>query len=174
MANSEIEKLKSHLKMGARGNKYKIKIAAPQGANDDDQINTLCKGASIPAKSIGQIEVFTQGRKIVVAGDATYESSWTLTFWNTEDHDLRSKFIDWLKFIDNFDEHKRDATDMNSYMSSSAQVEQLSTVDNSVKATYEFKNLWPVNISEIELADDQQDTIEEFSVEFAYSHYIKL
>ena len=173
MASSKLQQLKNTLGMGARGNKYRVMLAAPTGPTSDRLIDTLAKGGAIPAKTIGTIEVSTQGRKILLAGDATFENTWTLNFWNTQDMALRNDFDKWLLYIDDMEAHSRGAEDSNSYMSETAQIHQLSTTDNSVMAVYEFRNLWPTGISAIELADDQQDTITEFTVDFAYSHWIR-
>ena len=173
MASSKLQQLKTTLSMGARGNKYKVMIAAPHGPKDDIIIDTLAKGGAIPAKSMGIVEVWTQGRKLLVAGDATWENSWALTFWNTQDMELRSQFDDWLTFIDDQEGHGRGAMTHIDYMSESAKIEQLNTSTNCVTATYEFRNLWPTEISSIEMADDQQDTITEFTCTFAYSHWIR-
>lgn len=174
MASGKLQELKSALSMGARGNKYRVMLAAPVGPTDDFLIDTVCKGGSIPAKTIGQIEIWTQGRKLVVAGDATYENAWNLTFWNTQDMALRQGFDQWLTFIDDMEGHSRGATDHVSYMTETANVSQLNTSSNEVTATYEFRNLWPTGISAIDLADDQQDTITEFSVDFAFSHFVRI
>ena len=186
MASSKVQQLKSELSMGARGNKYRIMLAAPQGpaasgakeygqaiSAADFHIDTIAKGGSIPAKTIGQIEVWTQGRKLVVAGDATYENTWSLTFWNTQDHALRDAFDNWMLFIDDMESHSRAAVDHVDYMTETAQIQQLNTTDNSMMAQYEFRNLWPTGISAIDMADDQQDTITEFSVDFAFSHWVR-
>lgn len=169
-----LQELKETLKMGARGNKYKIMLAAPVGPTDDFLIDTVGKGGSIPAKTMGQVEIWTQGRKLVVAGDATYENTWALTFWNTQDLALRKGFDDWLLYIDNMETHSRGATTHNDYMTDGGKIQQLNTSDNSVMATYEFYNMWPTGISAIEMADDQQDTITEFTVDFAYSHWVRV
>jgi len=169
-----LDDLKTNLGMGARGNKYKVMIAAPVGNSDDAIIDTICKGASIPAKTMGQIEVWNQGRKLIIAGDAQFENTWSLTFWNTQDLSLRNSFDDWITFIDSVETNTRGAVEHKDYMTEGAKVQQLSATDNSVVATYEFKNLWPTNISSIELADDAVDAITEFTVDFAYSHWIKV
>lgn len=173
MASSKLQELKTTLAMGARGNKYKVMLAAPVGPQDDFLIDTLAKGGAIPAKSMGQIEIWTQGRKLVVAGDAAWDNAWSLTFWNTQDHALRDAFDKWLLFIDDMEAHGRGATDHVSYMTETAKIIQLNTTDNSDMATYEFRNLWPTAISAIDMADDAQDAITEFSVDFAYSHWVR-
>jgi hypothetical protein len=174
MASSTLESLKNKLGMGARANRYMVMISAPVGPSDDITIDTLCKGGSIPGKTIGQIEVFNQGRKLIIAGDAQYENTWTLTFWNTEDMALRDSFDKWMLYIDDMEAHTRKASDHSSYMADAANISQLSSVDNSVQAVYQFRNLWPTSISSVDLADDSADTITEFSVDFAFSHFVRL
>jgi len=174
MASSKVQELKSTLGLGARANKYRVMLAAPVGPKDDKKIDTLCKGGPIPAKSIGQIEVWTQGRKLIIAGDAAYENTWSLTFYNTQDHELRKLFDDWLVFIDDMENHKRKVTTNASYMTETAQIQQLDTRDNSVKLTYQFRNLWPTNISSIDMADESNDMVTEFTVDFAFTHWIKM
>jgi len=173
MASSKIHKLRTTLKMGARGNKYRIMLAAPTGPTDDTLIDTVGKGGAIPAKSIGTIDIWSQGRKLVVAGDAAYDYTWSLTFWNTQDHKLRDDFDKWLLYIDDVEAHSRGAEEHNDYMTDAAQIQQLNTSDNSMMAQYVFRNMWPTSISAIDMADDQQDTITEFTVEFAYSHWVR-
>jgi len=173
MANSKLTQLKDTLGIGARLNKYKVMLAAPQGPTDDVKIDVLCKGGAIPAKTVGIVEVWNQGRKLIIAGDSTFENTWTLTFWDDESHSLRKSFDDWLLFIDDFENHKREISDHNSYMTSAAKIQQLSTIDNSMVAEYNFHNLWPTSIAAIEMADETIDTLAEFTVDFAYSHWVK-
>jgi len=174
MASSTLALLKKELGMGARGNKYRIQLAAPLGPKGDEMIDTLCKAGSIPAKTIGVIPVWSQGRQLQIAGDAAYEMAWNLTFWNTQDHALRDMFDQWLLAIDDMESHVRTVADHASYMADKAQVHQLNTIDNNITATYEFRNLWPTGISSIDLADDAQDAITEFSVDFSFSHWVKV
>jgi len=171
-----LQELKTTLAMGARSNKYKVILTLPSAvgtAPAEAELNALCKGASIPAKSIGQIEVFSQGRKLVMAGDAEFENTWSLTFYNTQDHNLRSAFIAWMDFIDNFNDEIRGADSNANYMVEQAQVHQLNTTDNSTTASYMFYNLWPTNISAIDVADETNNEISETTVDFAFSHWTK-
>jgi hypothetical protein len=43
--------------------------------------------------------------------------------------------------------------------------------DGSVLRRYQFANLWPTIISQINLAWDQGDQIETFDVEFSYDYW---
>ena len=56
------------------------------------------------------------------------------------------------------------------YMVDKASVSQLGR-DDSVIATYEFFNMWPVNLNAVELDSTAGSELEEFEIEFAYSHF---
>jgi hypothetical protein len=73
-------------------------------------------------------------------------------------------------------------TDPNSYMGQAA-VYQLgrtastrqqasdSNVNSNILAQYRFVDIFPTNVSQIDLSYDTSDTIEEFTVEFQINYY---
>lgn len=177
--SDKLNRLKRELGIGARANKYRVQLAAQNALTGTDigglEIDTLCKGGAIPAKTIGTVDVWTQGRKLVIAGDAAYEHTWALTFYTTQDHALRKKFDAWLLFIDDVESHSRAIGDMDEhhddYFAQIAIIQQLDTSTNKVTAEYNFQNLWPTGISALDMADDTQDAVLEFTVDFAFSHW---
>lgn len=172
MGSSQIDALKTTLGIGARANKYRVTINGT-GTNFvfGEEGDLLCKSASIPGRSFADIEVWNQGRLTVVAGDAQFDGTWTVTFMDTEEHKIRTQFIDWMEYIDSAVNHTRGAVDHSSYMND-AILEQLSTIDNSVTATYTLLDVYPKSISDSSLSDDSSDLVE-FSIEFNYSSWIK-
>ena len=58
----------------------------------------------------------------------------------------------------------------NDYLLSKAFVEQLGK-DDAVLMRYEFFNMFPKNIDAIELNYETADALEEFTVDFTYSHW---
>ena len=56
------------------------------------------------------------------------------------------------------------------YLISRAFVEQLDKSD-AVLARYEFFNMFPLSIGSIELSHETVDALEQFDVEFAFSHW---
>ena len=167
-----INELKRTLGVGARANRYRVIIPSKGNGPDSSLINILVKGASFPSRSFADIDIFVQGKKITIAGEAQYDGTWTLTFLDTEDHSLRGAFNNWMTYIDNINANNREAQEATDYMTDGAKIQQLSTVDNSVKAEYSFFNLYPKSISEITVADDNEGLVE-FTVEFNYSYWIK-
>ena len=172
MGNSQIQMLKTTLGIGARANKYRVTINGTGTNFAVGEIgDILCKSTSLPGRSFADIEVWNQGRLTVVAGDAQYDGTWSCTFLDDEGHALRSLFIDWMEYIDSVINHSRDAVDHSSYMND-AILEQLSTVDNSVTATYTLFDVYPKSLSDSNYGDDSQDLIE-FTVEFNFSSWQK-
>jgi hypothetical protein len=171
MANSEIEKLKSHLGMGARANKYKIIINPPTGGSEE-KINTLVKNVNLPGRSFADVEVWVQGRLITQAGDSQYDGTWNLTFMDSESHEVRKIFTKWMNYIDDYSKHNRGVSEIDDYVTDCI-IQQLSTSDGSVKAQYKIHNCYPKSISDITFSDDSSELIE-FTVEFNFSHWTEL
>jgi len=158
---------------GARASKYLVLFAQPSlidtvGA-DLSRAHLLCKGLQIPGKTIGTIDMFCQGRKIPMPGDTQFTNAWTLTFYTTEDHDLRRNFLSWMQAVDNFQAniHSGVPADIMSEMG----VAQLDSAGNRT-ATYTFHNVYPTEVAELSLGSDQQDTVLEFDVTFTYSDWV--
>lgn len=164
MANA-ISDLKTKLGAGLRLSKYQVSINTP---NNLDNIDTLCKATSFPQKTIGQVEVWSQGRKAMLQGETEYDHTWDVTFYETANHTLREEFIAWMQMIDNTKENSH--TD--GYMDT-AKISQLDGQGN-ITAEYEFANLWPQVVSTIEMGDDTVNTIGEFTVTFSFDYWEKI
>ena len=161
---------------GARPNLFEVELTTlPAGiAWDADNFRYMCKAAALPAQNIASIDVPFRGRTFKVAGDRTIDV-WTVTIINDEGFVLRRAFEAWSEQIAKLD-NNLGATDPSAYMVN-ARVFQLgrgsvaSSQDNSgssnaVLAEYEFVDIFPTNVSAIDLSYDSSDTIEEFTVEF--------
>lgn len=171
MSSSKLNNLKMALGVGGRTNKYRVMLTAGGFNQDQRLIDTLVQNVTLPGRSLNDIEVWVQGRLIVVAGDASYEGSWTLTFIDTQDHKVRRSFISWMDYIDDFNNHERYAVNAASYMGT-AKVQQLSTIDNTVQVSYILFNIYPKSISDITYNDEQSELIK-FDVEFKYTHWVE-
>jgi hypothetical protein len=175
---------------GARPNLFEISIPAfPTGLNikwaeeDARTFNFLCKAAAIPGSSISPIDVPFRGRSLKVAGDRTF-APWTVTIINDEDFRLHTAFTQWMNGMNKL-ENATGATRPSSYMVD-GYVYQLgrgadrgaSSTNNSSTGgsvgnvpirplrTFKVYDIWPSNVGEIPLSYDQDNTIEEYTVEF--------
>ena len=175
---------------GARNNLFEVNIPAmPFGINwGNDQIRTfnfLCKASSLPQSNINPIDVNFRGRTLKVTGDRTIEP-WSITVINDEDFMLRTAFEQWANGMNKLD-NATGATSPSSYMVD-AYVYQLGRGADSGRfsergsdqfpegqipplRTYKFYDIWPSNVSSIDLSYDSADQIEEFTVDFQVQWY---
>jgi hypothetical protein len=175
--NKTISQFKSALiGGGARPNLFEVELTTlPAGITwDSDNFRYMCKAAALPASNIANIDVPFRGRIFKVAGDRTFDT-WTVTVINDEGFRLRNAFEEWMELISKLS-NNLGATNPAAYMTN-AKVYQLgrgssasSTTNagtaNAVLKEYEFIDIFPTNISQIDLSYDTSDTIEEFTVEF--------
>ena len=178
-SNKNISQFKSKLiGGGARPNLFEVELTTlPPNvvAGWDAEVFTfMCKAAALPAQNIANIDIPFRGRIFKVAGDRTIDT-WTITVINVEDFRFRNAFENWTQQIANLDDNMG-TTDPSAYMVN-AKVYQLgrgsekssqnnSGTENVVLKEYEFINIFPTNVSAIDLSYDTGDTIEEFTVEF--------
>tara|TARA_X000000368_G_scaffold161358_1_gene127147 strand:- start:263 stop:850 length:588 start_codon:yes stop_codon:yes gene_type:complete len=161
---------------GARPNLFEVELTTlPAGIEwSADNFRYMCKAAALPASNVAAIDVPFRGRIFKVAGDRTFDT-WTVTIINDEGFILRTAMEEWMNQISKL-ENNLGATNPASYMTN-AKVYQLgrgsktSSEDNSgdkntVLREYEFVDIFPTNISAIDLSYESSDTIEEFTVEF--------
>ena len=175
--NKTISQFKSQLiGGGARPNLFEVELTTlPAGiAWPADNFRYMCKAAQLPASVIANIDIPFRGRIFKVAGDRTIEP-WSITIINDEDFRIRKAMEEWVDFIAKL-ENNLGATDPSAYMVNakvfqlgrgSAPSSQTNAGDrNAVLREYEFIDIFPTNVSSIDLSYDSSDTIEEFVVDF--------
>ena len=150
---------------GARPNLFEVELAFPNAVAIDNDVlqksRFLVKAAALPASTIAPIDVPFRGRILKIAGDRTFET-WTITVLNDTDFSIRSAFEKWMNIINRMS----DATgvvDPEAYQKD-AVVKQLDR-DGGVLRSYKFWDIFPTNISTIDLSYETTDTLEEFTVE---------
>ena len=185
-----LSQFKSKLAGGAaRPNLFEVSIPSfpasvvdAWGSGDDGEngvFKFLCKAAQLPASTVSEIAVPFRGRNLKVAGDRTF-APWTVTIINDEDFRLRTAFERWANVLSKLD----DATGVSnptSYMTD-AYVQQLGrgatqfSVSNdggesAVLRTYKFYDIYPTQISAIDLNYNDTNAIEEFQVTFQVQYF---
>jgi hypothetical protein len=153
---------------GARANLFKATLTFPAYASGDSELaQFMCKAAQLPGSTIGQIDIPFRGRQLKIAGDRVFEN-WTVTIINDSGMEVRDAFERWSNGIN---EHVANGglTNPADYMTDMA-IDQLDKAGSTTK-TYTIRSAYPVNISPIDVSNDSADTIEEFTVEFAYQYW---
>ena len=155
---------------GARPNLFEVELAFPAAVAIENDVlqksRFLVKAAALPASTIAPIEVPFRGRILKIAGDRTFET-WTITVINDTDFAIRSAFEKWMNVINKLD----DATGLQNpdEYQKDAMVYQLDR-DGGILRSYKFWDIFPTNISTIDLNYETTDTLEEFTVEMQV-HY---
>ena len=156
---------------GARPNLFEVELAFPEEIAIDNDVKEkarfLVKAAALPASNITPIDVNFRGRILKIAGDRTIDT-WTITVINDTDFAIRSAFEKWMNSINRLS----DATGTNNPADyqEDAYVHQLDR-DGSTLRTYRFYDVFPTQISQVDLSYETVDTIQEFTVELQVLYY---
>jgi hypothetical protein len=166
---------------GARPNLFQCVMA---GLPDDvgttsGPFSFMVKSAQLPGSTLGIVPIFYQGREIKFAGNRTF-ADWTVTVINDEDFRIRNSIEKWMNSINSHEANIRnvasaglkDAANNQKY-TLDAKVNQYGKDGNINKPikTYNFVGMFPVDLSPIDLDWGTNDTIEEFTVTFAYQYW---
>jgi hypothetical protein len=157
---------------GARPNLFEVELAFPSAAKPDNESEVLekarflVKAAALPASTIANIDIPFRGRILKIAGDRTFET-WTITVMNDVDFSIRSAFEKWMNVINKMSDGTGIANP--ALYQKDAIVKQLDR-DGSLLRSYKFWDIFPTNLSTIDLSYDTTDTIQEFTVEMQV-HY---
>ena len=157
------------VKQGVRPNMFQVDISFPESIDADDTlVSYMCKSAVLPAANIGVIEVPFRGRTVKIAGDRTFDETWSTTFMNDTDFMIRNSMERWSNGINDL------AAGTGVIAPADYQtdlfVDHLDR-DDTVLKSYIFRSAWPTGISSIELTNDAQDAIETFDVTWRYQHF---
>ena len=171
---------------------------ADQTSLDGSQ-SFLCKSTSIPQENIGVIEIPFMGKTLKITGDRTIEN-WTATFINDEDFNIHRIMSIWSDAVfGNLDqlgmrspssymgiaEVTQLARDnMQNRLTKDQKKDNEDALDADPNATalwvgttdrkiikWKMNDIWPTSVSEISLASDSNDTLEEFTVDFAVQSF---
>jgi len=150
---------------GARPNLFEVELAFPNAVAVENDVlqksRFLVKAAALPASTVAPVEVPFRGRILKIAGDRTFET-WTITVINDVDFVVRSAFEKWMNVINKLDDGTG-LTNPDEYQKD-AMVHQLDR-DGGILRSYKFWDIFPTNISTIDLSYETTDQLEEFTVE---------
>ena len=168
----------------ARPNLFQVDLNFPTGIINNSDLSTFGKftvrAANLPSSQIGVIEVPFRGRTLKIAGDRTFEP-WTITIMNDSGFVLRNAFELWANAIQAANENFTaagtlgDASDATGYFADMSVHQLARDVKDGdspkVLKSYRFYNVFPSNISAIDLDYGNNDAIEEFTVELQVQYW---
>jgi hypothetical protein len=162
---------------GARPNLFDVRIIYPSLIRDrigaaNEISRFMIKAAALPASTLGSYTVPYFGRQIKYGGDRTFED-WTVTVINDENFLIRNAMEAWSDLINSHESNTRSlpgvpgVSGISDGYKSTAEIFQYGK-DGKPLRIYNFDGLYPINISDIAMSWETNDTIEEFTVTFQY------
>jgi hypothetical protein len=154
----------SRFQDGARPNLFEVRIS-----DLGEGVTFLAKSAALPGSTIGVIELPYFGRAIKLAGNRTF-AEWTVTIINDEDFAIRSLLEERMAVINGHETNTSDGPiTLNDYSFRGEVIQYARSGDELI--TYTFENMFPTDISQIDLDWGSNDMIEEYTVTFAYQYF---
>ena len=180
----------------ARPNLFVCELNFPSTFTDQATLKELgtftVKAANLPATQLGTVEVPYRGRVLKIAGDRTFEP-WTITIMNDKNFRLRDAFEKWTESIQAYAQNVTTAgTNIQNYYAdmfvsqldrntsdvSTATAGKVKTasqgavgIPHQVLREYSCVDVFPTNISAIDLDFGSNDAIEEFTVEMQVQYW---
>lgn len=156
------------------------------GGGSGTNISFFMKASQIPESSLNAVPMNFLGREFKVPStDRTFQD-WTVQIINDEDFRIRHVFESWIEHITpggaifdtkaSFGPSNSVFCDMEVHqLRKDGNVSSFGTTGNEqYYGSYYFKDAFPTNVSGIDLSWDTKDSIEEFSVQFAYQYWEKI
>ena len=173
---------------GARPNLFEVQlgsfptaVGSEWDSDKNGELQFMCKASSLPASTVAEVPVPFRGRILKVAGDRTF-ADWSITVINDEDFLMRTAFEKWLNAMSNLQD-ATGVTNPQSYMTDAKVVQlgrgatlggdkqQPTTGQNAVLRTYNLVDIFPTEVSAIDLSYETSDTLEQFDVTFQMQYF---
>jgi T4-like virus tail tube protein gp19 len=160
---------------GARPNLFQVNLQFPVISGKDiattsKKISFLARAAQLPGSTVGTVPVYYFGRELKFAGNRTF-ADWTLQIINDEDFSIRKSLEAWLNAVNSHTGNLRSSSAVSpSSYTTDASVTQFGKTGDALK-TYNFVGMFPIDVAPIDLDWSSNDSIEEYSVTFAYQYW---
>ena len=166
-----IERFISNIRDMLRPNLFLVELSGYGGGNQaPEELKFHCRGASLPASNIPNVEVPFLGRAIQIAGAGRPAfGTWNITVYNDIEFKIRRFFEEWAS---NINSHQGNVgyNRIRDYYAD-ADVLQLDQKGNVI-ANYTMKGLFPTAVGDIQLSwQGGGNSIEEFSVSLSVGTY---
>lgn len=161
---------------GARGNLFQVNLTFPawvaNSALAGSTSQFVVKAAQLPGSTIGVAPLYYFGREVKLAGNRVWQD-WTVQVINDENFVVRNAIDQWLNGLNDPTLNLRNpsAGTLATGYGVDAQVIQYSKTGDVLK-TYAFINIWPMDLSPIEVDWGSNDQIEEFTCTWAVQNWV--
>lgn len=151
----------------SRGVFYECQITLGLVDFGQEQI-LLCKAANLPTTQLDFTELKYFTRSVKVPAARQFQPV-TLTFYNTENYDLRTKLLDWLSRFNQPTTNQRDAVNsLALYGTIELQPKDMAYRDVGEGLYYRFREVFPTSISGLQYSYENDTQVQTYDVEFQY------
>lgn len=177
--SQDITSFKNQFDGGTRPNRFIVtgEIGKGEGVEKKEIKNILVKAASIPAQTLGIIQVPFRGRVAKLPGDRVY-AEWTFTLLDTNEEGKDSTRRHFELWHESFNKHFANTAHDGSVLDgihpesyTEWTVGQLNTQGTEIQSrSVRLYNCWPVEVGAIDLSYDTADALTEYSITLAYDY----
>ena len=162
---SEISKQKNL----ARPNLYEVNVTGK--AINNTLVPFMAKIATIPPSTMGVVEVPYFGRQVKVPGNRTFDNL-SITILNDENFSIRNKIEEWMSQMNSHVGNVQTETLAALTTNTTVSIKHYGVAGgNDSLGEWKFINCFPVALGEIALDWGSNDTVEEYTVDWAYDYW---
>ena len=169
MAN--IDDFKARLKGGgARLNQFKVTMPFPGFAavgGETEEMAFLCHTTSLPAHTIGEVNVEFRGRTLHMAGDRSF-AAWSTTVYNDTDYKVYRAVERWMNGMNNITDNEG-LTNPTDYQVD-AFIDSLDRNGTLLKS-WTFRGMFPITLPGFAFVSSAQTSVAEFDVTWQYQYF---
>ena len=162
---SEISKQKNL----ARPNLFEVNVTGK--AINNALVPFMAKIASIPTSTMGVVEVPYFGRQVKVPGNRTFDNL-SITILNDENFSIRNKIEEWMAQMNSHVGNVQTGALADLTTNTTVSIKHYGVAGgNDSLGEWKFVNCFPVALGEIALDWGSNDTVEEYTVDWAYDYW---
>ncbi len=170
MSNTNISSMVANFKGGSRPNKFKVQIIWPALVGTPNvQDEFVIEACQLPSSVVGTVQVPYKGRFLSYPADRIIEPL-SMNVINDTTFSHRNHFVKWLNLM-NAHEGNIQATANSIELMTTVLITQLDR-DDSVLKTVTLVNAFPVDVTQIDLDYQANDSLEIFTVQWNYHYFV--
>ena len=166
-----LTEFRANVKDVARNNRFLLSLFGPitNVISLPENYQFLVTKVQIPKKDISGPVMKYRGSSIMLLGDYKKEQV-GITFWNDIDWNVRDFFEGWIDYLSDTTQVNERQNLQDSRFGNSIVLKPLGPSLQELKR-YTYQDIMPIDISEIELDQGAENTLQEFIVNFQYSFF---
>lgn len=151
-----------------RGNMFEVELQPLPDLPNQILTSNMIKQVTIPSINQPDIEIKRMGQKVAIPGGVEFDKL-AMTLRDDEESKIREYFIKWQE------RYHRNLPDgdfnpnIHGLIQGKVVIYQLGSKHQRTTRITAF-HAWPMTVGDIDLSHDNEDTISEFNVQFAYSY----